>query len=112
MQEVTVEQNKWRARYMTCLYLWDKRYLTTHPQHGLMTGLHIKFNSHHDYGTRIYISKEEKKPHNRPTMTHTKYFRRIAEGLDVEPLLQLLDAKPELWKEIETRFWKSNRKTS
>ena len=36
-------------------------------------------------------------------MTHTKYFRRIAEGLDVEPLLQLLDAKPELWKEIETR---------
>ena len=36
-------------------------------------------------------------------MTHTKYFRRIAEGLDVEPLLQLLDAKPELWDEIETR---------
>ena len=38
-------------------------------------------------------------------MTHTKSsnFRRIAEGLDVEPLLQLLDAKPELWKEIETR---------
>lgn len=38
-------------------------------------------------------------------MTHTKSsnFRRIAEGLDVEPLLQLLDAKPELWKEIEAR---------
>ena len=36
-------------------------------------------------------------------MTHTKYFRLIAEGLDVEPLLQLLDAKPELWKEIQTR---------
>ena len=36
-------------------------------------------------------------------MTHTKYFRRIAEGLDVEPLLQLLDAKPELWKEVEAR---------
>ena len=36
-------------------------------------------------------------------MTHTKYFRRIAEGLDVEPLLQLLDAKPELWKEIQAR---------
>ena len=36
-------------------------------------------------------------------MTHTKYFKRIAEGLDVEPLLQLLDAKPELWKEIQTR---------
>ena len=30
-------------------------------------------------------------------------FRRIAEGLDVKPLLQLLDAKPELWKEIEAR---------
>ena len=38
-------------------------------------------------------------------MTHTKCcnFVRIAEGLDVEPLLQLLDAKPELWKEIQTR---------
>ena len=38
-------------------------------------------------------------------MTPTKSFnfRRIAEGLDVEPLLQLLDAKPELWKEIQTR---------
>ena len=41
-------------------------------------------------------------------MTHTKYFRRIAEGLDVEPLLQLLDAKPELWKEIEARQKFSN----
>ena len=38
-------------------------------------------------------------------MTHTKSsnFRRIAKGLDVEPLLQLLDAKPELWKEIQAR---------
>lgn len=38
-------------------------------------------------------------------MTHTKCsnFVRIAEGLDVEPLLKLLDDKPELWKEIETR---------
>jgi len=36
-------------------------------------------------------------------MTHTKYFRRIAYGLDVEPLLELLDAKPELWDEITTR---------
>ena len=38
-------------------------------------------------------------------MTHTKCsnFVRIAEGLDVEPLLKLLDNKPELWKEIETR---------
>ena len=36
-------------------------------------------------------------------MTHTKYFRRIAYGLDVEPLLELLDARPELWDEITTR---------
>ena len=38
-------------------------------------------------------------------MTHTKCsnFVRIAEGLDVEPLLELLDNKPELWKEIDTR---------
>ena len=38
-------------------------------------------------------------------MTHTKLsnFKRIAKGLDVKPLLQLLEAKPELWKEIETR---------
>ena len=38
-------------------------------------------------------------------MTHTPEcnFVRIADGLDVEPLLKLLDAKPELWKEIETR---------
>ena len=36
-------------------------------------------------------------------MTHTKYFKRIAQGLDVEPLLKLLDAKPELWKEIQHR---------
>ena len=28
---------------------------------------------------------------------------RVAHGLDVEPLLKLLDAKPELWKEITTR---------
>ena len=37
------------------------------------------------------------------TLTKSSNFKRIAEGLDVEPLLQLLDAKPELWKEIETR---------
>ena len=39
-------------------------------------------------------------------MTHTQEsnFVRIAEGLDVEPLLELLDAKPELWKEIEERL--------
>ena len=38
-------------------------------------------------------------------MTHTQEsnFVRIAEGLDVEPLLELLDAKPELWKEIQIR---------
>ena len=24
---------------MTALYLWDKRYLPDHPQHGLYTGL-------------------------------------------------------------------------
>ena len=38
-------------------------------------------------------------------MTHTKLsnFKRIAHGLDVEPLLKLLDAKPELWKEITAR---------
>ena len=39
-------------------------------------------------------------------MTHTPEcnFVRIAEGLDVEPLLKLLDAKPELWKEITDLF--------
>ena len=37
------------------------------------------------------------------TLTKSSNFKRITEGLDVEPLLQLLDAKPELWKEIETR---------
>ena len=52
-----------------------------------------------------YTSKDVKQPHRRRIMTLTKSsnFRRIAEGLDVEPLLQLLDAKPELWKEIQTR---------
>ena len=45
-------------------------------------------------------------------MTHTKYFKRIAQGLNVEPLLKLLDAKPELWKEItdRQRFSKSPHK--
>ena len=37
------------------------------------------------------------------TLTKSSNFKRIAKGLDVEPLLQLLDAKPELWKEIQTR---------
>ena len=37
------------------------------------------------------------------TLTKSSNFKRIAEGLDVDPLLQLLDAKPELWKEIQTR---------
>ena len=36
-------------------------------------------------------------------MTHTKYFKRIAKGLDVEPLIKLLDAKPELWEQITAR---------
>ena len=38
-------------------------------------------------------------------MTHTQEsnFVRIADGLDVDPLLKLLDAKPELWKEIQIR---------
>ena len=38
-------------------------------------------------------------------MTHTKCcnFVRIAKGLDVNPLLKLLDAKPELWTEITAR---------
>ena len=38
-------------------------------------------------------------------MTHTKVsnFVRVAHGLDVEPLLKLLNAKPELWKEITAR---------
>ena len=38
-------------------------------------------------------------------MTHTKCsnFIRVADGLDVEPLIKLLDAKPELWKEITAR---------
>ena len=45
-------------------------------------------------------------------MTHTKYFKRIAQGLDVDPLLELIDAKPELWKEITARqkFTKSPHK--
>ena len=45
-------------------------------------------------------------------MTHTKYFKRIAQRLNVEPLLKLLDAKPELWKEItdRQRFSKSPHK--
>ena len=49
-------------------------------------------------------------------MTPTKLsnFKRIAEGLDVEPLLKLLDAKPELWKEITVRqtFTKSPHRDS
>ena len=38
-------------------------------------------------------------------MTHTQEsnFVRIAKGLDVKPLLELLDAKPELWTEITAR---------
>ena len=38
-------------------------------------------------------------------MTHTKVsnFKRIAHGLNVEPLLKLLDAKPELWQQIKHR---------
>ena len=36
-------------------------------------------------------------------MTHTKYFKRIATGLNVDPLLKLLDDKPELWTEITAR---------
>tara|TARA_B000000609_G_C24136758_1_gene328793 strand:- start:500 stop:1069 length:570 start_codon:yes stop_codon:yes gene_type:complete len=46
------------------------------------------------------------------TLTKSSNFIRIAEGLDVEPLLQLLDAKPELWKEITIRqnFTKSPHK--
>jgi hypothetical protein len=38
-------------------------------------------------------------------MTHTadSNFVRVADGLDVEPLIELLDAKPELWKEIQHR---------
>ena len=37
------------------------------------------------------------------TPTKSSNFVRVADGLDVEPLLKLLDAKPELWKEITTR---------
>ena len=38
-------------------------------------------------------------------MTHTadSNFVRVAHGLDVEPLLKLLDDKPELWTEITAR---------
>ena len=38
-------------------------------------------------------------------MTHTPEcnFVRVAQGLDVEPLIKLLDAKPELWQEIKHR---------
>ena len=37
------------------------------------------------------------------TLTKQSNFVRIAEGLDVEPLLKLLEDKPELWKEIDAR---------
>ena len=37
------------------------------------------------------------------TLTKSSNFIRIAKGLDVEPLLQLLDGKPELWTEITAR---------
>ena len=38
-------------------------------------------------------------------MTHTadSNFVRVAHGLDVEPLLKLLDNKPELWTKITAR---------
>ena len=38
-------------------------------------------------------------------MTHTADFKfiRVAHGLNVEPLLKLLDDKPELWTEITAR---------
>ena len=38
-------------------------------------------------------------------MTHTADFNfvRVAHGLDVKPLLKLLDNKPELWTEITAR---------
>ena len=39
MDRKWIEQNKWRNRRMTALYLWDKRYLPGHPQHSLYTGL-------------------------------------------------------------------------
>ena len=38
-------------------------------------------------------------------MTHTadSNFVRVAHGLNVKPLLKLLDDKPELWTEITAR---------
>ena len=38
-------------------------------------------------------------------MTHTPEcnFVRVAEGLDVKPLLKLLEDKPEIWTEITGR---------
>lgn len=43
-------------------------------------------------------------------MTHTKRsdwpqnnFIKLASGLDVQPLLDLIDAQPDLWREIEAR---------
>ena len=32
---------------MTALYLWDKRYLPDHPQHGLYTGLKELYERQH-----------------------------------------------------------------
>lgn len=36
-------------------------------------------------------------------MTHTANFKRLAQGLDVQPLLAALSARPELWDAITVR---------
>ena len=34
-----VKRNQWRVRRMACLYYIDKRFIKSHPQHSLYTGL-------------------------------------------------------------------------
>jgi len=58
MKEVTVQQNRMRARYQAVLFLWDHRYRADHPYAGLFTGLHTKFKSRHDYGTWNNLSNK------------------------------------------------------
>ena len=49
MEEMGVEwvkRQKWRTLRMNCLYYIDQRWKKDHPQHGLFTGLHLKYAHH------------------------------------------------------------------
>ncbi len=39
-----VDRDRWRQRRLTALYLWDKRYKSTHRYHSLYTGLAELYN--------------------------------------------------------------------